>query len=115
MVRPIYLYCIDLFPAEIRRNLSPFRGFPLDDGIAVVVSGEPVLGPQDDLIQLFRLWRALQLSFALALAHPQDGVVGVAVDGTGVVALLPAQRQCVHDGQELADIVRAPHRYFSRL
>jgi len=68
---------------------------------------KPALGSGDNLEELFRLGRALQLGLALALGDPEDGVVGVAVDGLIVQALLPTEGEGVDDGKELSDVVGA--------
>ena len=70
-----------LFSSEVSGNLAPLSGFPLDDGIAIIVSLQPSFGPFNNLKELFRLWRALQSGFALAFLDPENGVVAVAVDG----------------------------------
>ena len=54
---------------------------------------QPLLSPQDNLIELLRLWRAFQLRLALPLLNPENGVVRVAVDGLVVQPLIPAERQ----------------------
>lgn len=81
--------------------------FPLDDGVAEVVSGQPVFGPCNNLIQGFRLGRTLQFCLALAFVDPEDGVVGIAVDGLVEKSLIPAEGQGVDDGQEFTDIIGA--------
>ena len=79
-----------LFPAEVGRDFTPFRGFPFDDGVSEIMGVKPVLGSGDNLIELFCLRCALQFCLALALLYPEDGIIGVAVDGLIVQALIPA-------------------------
>ena len=54
------LYCENkwvrgLFPTEIGRHLTPFLGFPLDDGVCPSVCVQPTLGALDNLIKWFCL------------------------------------------------------------
>ena len=59
-----------LFPPKVGWNFAPLAGLPLDDGIAPLVGAQPVFGTDDDLVELFSLWRALQLGLTLALIDP---------------------------------------------
>ena len=71
---------------------------------------EPVFSTGYDLEEGFCLRRALQLGLTLAFGDPEDGVVGVAIDGLVVQALVPAEGKGMNDSQELPDVVRAMHR-----
>ena len=66
-----------LFSAEVSRYLAPFRGLPFDNRITEIVGLKPVLGSDNDLIELFCLGCALQFCLAFAFVHPEDGIVGV--------------------------------------
>ena len=68
---------------------------------------KPILCSGDYLVELFCLGVALQLSLALALLHPEDGVVGIRVDCFMVKALIPAECEGVDNGKKLTDIVGA--------
>ena len=72
--------------------------------------GKPSFGPCNNLIQRLRLRRALQFGLTFALFHPQNGIIAVAIDGLVEESLLPAERQGMHNGQELADVVRSLDR-----
>ena len=78
-----------LLSAEVGGDFAPFLGFPLDDGVAVVVGLKPSLGAGDDLEQGLCLGRTLQLGLTLTLLNPEDGIVGVGIDGLVVKTLLP--------------------------
>ena len=111
----IYVRCLpknkkNLFPTKVCWNLAPFLGFPLNDGIAEVMGLEPVFSTGYDLEEGFCLGRALEFGLTLALGDPEDGIVGVAVDGLVVQALVPAESEGMNDSQELPDVVRAMHR-----
>ena len=79
------------FTAEVGGNFTPFLGFPLDNGVAVVVGLKPILGTGYDLEKLFCLRRALQLGLAFTLRDPKDGIVGVRINGLVVQALIPTE------------------------
>ena len=70
---------------------------------------EPVLGTGDDLIELFGLRIADKCRLAMLLVHPQDGIVGIAVDDLVCYSLPLHQGQGVDDGKELSDVVRPQH------
>ena len=98
------------FTAEVGGNFTPFLGFPLDNGVAVVVGLKPILGTGYDLKKLLRLRRALQLGLALTLRDPKDGIVGVGIDGFVVQALIPAKGEGMNDGKKLSDVIGAMNR-----
>ena len=52
---------------------------------------EPLLGSQNDLIELFCLRGTLKLGLTFALLNPEDGVVRVGIDGLVVQALIPTE------------------------
>ena len=99
-----------LFPTEVGRYFAPFLSLPFDDGITEIMRLEPVFGTGDNLEELFRLWRALQLCLALPLRHPENGIVTVGIDGLIGQALLPTEGKGMHDGQEFTDIISAMNR-----
>ena len=94
-----------LFPTEVGRYLTPFLSLPLDDGITEIVGLEPVFGSGNNLKELLRLWRALQLCLALPLRHPENGIVTVGIDGFIGQALLPTKGEGMDNRQELANII----------
>ena len=105
---PVFFVC--LFSSEVSRNLAPFRGFPLNDGIPEIVRIEPQLGSRNDLIELFCLRRTLEFSLALALLNPENGIVGVRIDSLVVQTLIPTEGKRMNDGEELPDVISAVNR-----
>lgn len=89
MDKGVFFFVFRLFPPEISGHFSPFGGFPLDNRITIVMGVEPILGTGDNLIELLRPWGALQGCLAFTLTHPEDGVVGVGIDGLVIQPLLP--------------------------
>ena len=87
-----------LFPAEVGGYFSPLACLPFDDGITEVVGVQPLLCPCNDLVEFFCFWCALQFGLAFAFVHPQDSIVGVAVDRLVVESLLPAECKGMDDG-----------------
>lgn len=69
-----------LFPSEVRRNLSPFRCFPFQDGRGIGVGVEPLFRPFDHVEDRFVLRYAFQKRLAFLLFYPTDGVPAVRVD-----------------------------------
>ena len=69
-----------------------------------------MLGTGYDLEKGFRLRRALQFGLTLAFGDPEDGVVGVAIDGLVVQTLIPTKGKGMDNGEKLADIISAMHR-----
>ena len=96
-----------LFPSEVGRYLAPLGCLPLDDGVAEVVGVEPLFCAGDNLVKFLCLWCAFQFCLAFVFVHPQDGVVGIAVDGLVVKSLLPTKSKGMNNSEELPDIVRA--------
>ena len=90
------------FPSEVSRHLTPLPCLPFHHRVLQHgMSAEPRFGAGDDSIELGGLRSACQLGLALPFLHPQDGVVGVAVDGLACDTLFVEQCQRVYDGQEL--------------
>ena len=104
------IFFVYLFSSEVSRNLAPFGGFPLDDGVSEIMRNEPLLSSQNNLIEFLRLWGALELGLTLALLNPEDGVVRVGIDGLVVQTLIPAKGEGVYNSKELPDIIRAMNR-----
>ena len=89
---------------------APFLRFPLDYWISEVVCLQPILRTGDDLKKLFCLRCALQFCLTFALAHPEDGIIRIRVDGLIRESLLPSQSQGMDNRQKLSDIIRAVNR-----
>ena len=98
-----------LFTSEISWDFAPFRCLPLDDGIAEVMSGQPVFGSFDNLIQRLCIGRTLQFCLAFALVNPENGIVGITIDGLIEKTLIPTESQGMDNGQELTDIICSLH------
>ena len=64
----------------------------------------------NDLVKLFCLGCALKFGLAFPLAHPENGIVRIRVNGLVVKSLLPSQSQGMNNSQKFADIVRAVNR-----
>ena len=73
-----------------------------------MVGGEPSLGACYELVGFGCGVVVHEFGLAMLVAHPEDGVVRVGVDGLVVYALLVHEGQGVYDGKELADVVGAP-------
>ena len=92
-----------LFTSEISWDFAPFRCLPLDDGIAEVVSGQPVFSSFDNLIQRLCFGRTLQFCLAFALVNPENGIVGITIDGLIEKTLIPSWDQSetrVHQSED---------------
>lgn len=98
---------IFLFSSEVSGNLSPFGGFPLNDGVSEIVCVEPLFSSQNDLIELFCLWRTLQFGLAFAFLDPKDGVVRIRIDRLIVQTLIPTEGESMNNGKKLPDIIGA--------
>lgn len=96
-----------LLVAEVGGNLAPFLGFPFDDGNGGMVGGEPSLGTGYEFVGFGCRVIAHEFGLAMLVAHPEDGVVRVGVDGLIAYALLVHEGQGVYDGKEFADVVGA--------
>ena len=66
---------------------------------------QPTLCPANNLKQPGIGIGARELSAALLCPDPRQRCLAVAVDSGVVVALVVEQRQCMHDGQALTDVV----------
>ena len=86
------------------------KGLPFDDGVTEVVCLEPVLCSENDLKELFCLRVSLQFGLAFSLLNPEDGIVGIGIDGLVVKSLLPGQCQSVDNSEEFTYVVRAVDR-----
>ena len=71
---------------------------------------EPVFSTGYDLEEGFCLGRELEFGLTLALGDPEDGIVGVAVDGLVVQTLIPTKGKGMDNSETLADIISAMHR-----
>lgn len=96
-----------LLPAEVGRDFAPLACFPLDDGNMYGVLTEPQLGTGDDVVEAGGVGVALQLSLAMLLLNPEDGIVRVAVDDLVRDTLFLHECQRMDDGQKLPDVIRA--------
>ena len=68
-------------PAKVRRNLTPLLCLPFDDRVMPLMGLKPSFSTKDDLKEFFSLWGTLQLGLTLSFVHPENGIIGVAIDG----------------------------------
>ena len=71
---------------------------------------EPVLRTGDNLIETGCLLTVLQIRLTLLFPHPEDGIIGVAIDHLVLDAPLPHQRQGMDDGKKLTYIISTEDR-----
>ena len=98
------------FAPKVGRYFTPFLGLPLDDWITIVVCLQPLLCTGNHLKEGLRRRGMLELGLTLPLRHPEDGIIAVGVDGLVVESLVPAECQCMDDGEKFPDVIRAVHR-----
>ena len=68
---------------------------------------EPALSTLDEVEELSRLGRALQKGLAALLAYPSESRLAIGVDDELREPLLLDECQCMHDGEELPDVIRS--------
>ena len=98
------------FAPKVGGYFAPFLRFPLDNRVPIIVSLQPVLCSCNHLKKWLGLFISLQFGLALALLYPEDGIIAVGVDGLVVESLVPAECQCMDDGEKFPDVIRAVHR-----
>ena len=72
-----------------------------------VVCLQPFLCSRNDLIELFRLRIPLQCGLAFVFLNPEDGIIGIGIDGLVVKPLIPAKGKGMNDGEKLSDVIGA--------
>ena len=95
-----------LFSAEVGGDFAPFFGVPLEDGVGEGVCGEPVVGTLKQVANHGILCIGDDCGAAMPSLHPSDGGAAVGIDGECGIFFVESG-ECVDDGEEFADVVRA--------